>query len=236
MQQLDKARLKLQRQITKDGIVELRCPQCGTLLRTQAGQANALCFGCGRPADLHAAERNAMAQAAREGIRHYTDLLDLAAEQLEQGSYTVAAETYTLCCAIHPDSGDAWRGLLLADTENFRKVADPPLDLFARARMLLPAAESQQLRRQWEAYTAYVRSKEQFRADRRRRDAQREDAPEARAGEAGEKRRFSGRALARALILTACIAGGICLLFTGTGFLMIMGAAMLSTLGRRREP
>lgn len=237
---LEKERARLQRRLTKNGIVELRCPRCGSALRVRPGQHSALCFGCGRPADLYAAERDALTRAARDGLDGYTALLSLGEEQLSLSSYVVAAETYTVCCAIDPDCGAAWRGLLLAETENFRKAAEPPADLYERARPLLPDEEAVRLERQWESYTAYVRQKEDLRRAHRRREAERESAREAerQAGQEAEtsgRHRALGRALVRTLLLIAGVTIGICFMLSGTGFMLIMGASILSMLGRRRD-
>lgn len=234
---MEKTRARLLREIAGKGGIYVSCPNCGTALLIRAGQRSGICYGCCQAVDLAAAERNALAQTAQDGISGYPALLSLAGEQLSLSSYAAAAETYSTACAIDPDCGAAWRGMLAALTENFQKEMRPPQDLYEKAVSRLPAPEAAKLQDQWTAYTGYLAGCEENRRQRGRTEQaqqrNREQQAQAEAGAAAEKKGW-GRAIARTLIISACIAGGLLLLLTGSGFMIIMGAAILSALGRGR--
>ncbi|MBD5558840.1 MAG: hypothetical protein HDQ87_00545 [Clostridia bacterium] len=232
LQAVDKLRMRLERQVTSGGTVHLHCPSCGTALVVRPDQKCALCFGCGQAADLPQAMRDAYARAARSGTESYDQLLSLGTSQLEAGSYKPALETFTQCAAADPRSGEAWRGLLLASTEEWKREMEPPKEIFERAHALLRPLEAEKLQRQWGVYTTYLESRERLR--RRGERVRQEKADHAEHEAQREKRRPAARAVARALIITACIAGCVCLLFTGTSFFFIIGAWILSSLGRER--
>lgn len=230
-----KTRERLLRHISRRGAAVVRCPNCGTELRTVPGQKESFCFGCCRPVDLAAAERDAMARAYRDGLSGYGALLSLGSEQLALSSFVPAEETFTAACAIDEGCGEAWRGLLASVTEEFHKEGQLPLDLYEKALSVLDEREARKLRRQWSAYLDYLSQLEDSRSFQRRTEQARQRNSEQQAEAAGaEGKQGRGRAIARALLITACLAGGLLLLFTGSGFMFIMGAAILSSLGRRR--
>lgn len=237
---LNKIRERLQRQTVRKGFLRVQCPHCGTMLRTRPGQQDSFCYGCLQAIDLRTAESDALARAARDGVQNYAGLLELGEEQLRQGSYLAAADTYRAACAIDSRSAAAWRGWLLADTEEFHKEGRPPQDLYERALQQQSPAEAERLRREWEAYAAYQIRREEARNRRRqyaqqRRQAEQTQRTQSAPGTDGRRGGRKSRFLARTLIVLGCVAGIFCLLLASRGFGFVLGAAMLSMLGRRRD-
>lgn len=234
---LAKTRERLLRQISRKGAVQIICPNCGAGLLTRPGQKESLCFACCQPVDVAGAERDALARVYRDGLSGYAQLLALGEEQLALGSFAAAEETYQAACAMDVNSGAAWRGLLAAVTENFHKEMQPPAALYEKTLSVQEEREASRLRRKWTAYTQHLRWLETNRRQRERTEQARRHNEQARSqaeAESGGKP-GRGRAIVRALLITACMAGGLLLLFTGSGFMFMMGALMLSSLGRRRR-